>query len=57
VNTQHRSVRVDDDRWRLLGERAATQQASRGEVINQFIAWYLRERGAKLPERPSAGSN
>jgi hypothetical protein len=54
--TQHRSVRVDDDRWRLLGDRTAERQSSRGEVINEFIAWYLREKNARLPERPATPS-
>lgn len=38
------------DQWarlgRLIGER------NRSGLLRQFVAWYLREPGAKLPERP-----
>lgn len=50
--TQHRSVRISDEDWADLEARAASQGADRAKVINQFIRWYLRRSGAKLPERP-----
>jgi hypothetical protein len=34
--------------WLRLG----TQPKNRSEVIRELVAWYLREPGAKLPERP-----
>ncbi|MEV4861482.1 hypothetical protein [Streptomyces ossamyceticus] len=52
--TQHRSVRVSDDDWRDLGTATASLGTDRGKVIKEFIAWYLRRPGAKIPERPSA---
>jgi hypothetical protein len=43
-------VSMPDDQWgrlgRLIGER------NRSGLLRQFVAWYLREPGAKLPERP-----
>lgn len=47
--TQHRSMRVSDKRWEKLG---AVATPNRAVVINALIAWYLREPGAELPERP-----
>jgi recombinational DNA repair protein (RecF pathway) len=50
--TQHRSVRIEDADWN--DAEAATQRmgTDRAKIINQFIRWYLRRPGAKLPERP-----
>jgi hypothetical protein len=53
--TQHRSVRVSDEDWADLEAAAAVLGADRASVIRQFIHWYLRRPGAKLPERPTAG--
>lgn len=36
--------------WDMLG--ALPEVKNRSEVIRVLIAWYLREPGAKLPERP-----
>lgn len=45
-------MRIEEDLWepfgKLVGER------NRSTVIRQFIAWYIRKPGAKLPERPPA---
>lgn len=48
THTTNRVIRVPDKDWTELGEVAE----SRAEVIREFIAWYLRRPGAKLPERP-----
>lgn len=45
-------VRVPDARWRKLGEDAERAGTNRSSVINDFAAWYTREDGAELPERP-----
>ncbi|MEV4181664.1 hypothetical protein AB0J28_09475 [Streptosporangium canum] len=51
THTRHRPIRVDDDLWvafgRLVGER------NRSAVIRDFIRWYVGERGAKAPKRPT----
>ncbi|MFD7413506.1 hypothetical protein [Kitasatospora purpeofusca] len=51
--TQHRSVRISDDDWRDLLATAKSQGSDRGTVIKEFVAWYLRRPGAKLPQRPA----
>ena len=50
--TQHRSVRVDDETWNDADEATSRMGTDRAKVINQFLQWYLRRPGAKLPERP-----
>jgi hypothetical protein len=50
--TQHRSVRVPDDDWADLETTTNGVGSDRGTVIKEFIRWYLRRPGAKLPERP-----
>lgn len=47
-----RNVRMKDARWDRLGERAAKKEVTRTWAINQLVAWYNREPGAKLPPRP-----
>lgn len=51
-HTTNRVVRIDDDDWSDLGERAG--ERNRAETIRGLVAWYLRRPGAKLPERPPA---
>lgn len=50
THTTNRVVRVDDDDWGDLGERAGVRH--RAAVIRALIRWYLRRPGAELPERP-----
>jgi hypothetical protein len=50
--TQHRSVRVSNEDWTDLETATKGLSSDRGTVIKQFIRWYLRRPGAKLPERP-----
>lgn len=50
--TQHRSVRVDDEDWAAADAAAKRMGTDRAKIINQFIRWYLRRPGAKLPDRP-----
>ena len=52
--TQHRSVRISDEDWADLETATGSSGSDRGTVIKQFIRWYLRRPGAKLPERPTA---
>lgn len=52
--TPVQGVRVPEDRWRKLAESAGKAGTDRSKVVNQFAAWYTREKGAKLPERPPA---
>ncbi|MDT0469927.1 hypothetical protein [Streptomyces gibsoniae] len=54
-----RRVRMPDDEWDPFLQAAQTMhptgRSPRGRVIREFVRWYLRRPGAKLPERPPAG--
>lgn len=39
--------------WARLGERAQVADSDRTKVINELVAWYNREPGARLPKRPT----
>lgn len=55
-----RKVRIPDDEW--VPFEAATRavhpvgRGPRGPVLREFIRWYMRRPGARLPERPPAGA-
>lgn len=51
---QHRSVRVTDEDWNDAERATADMGTDRAKVINQFLRWYLRRPGVKLPERPKS---
>lgn len=55
THTPHRMVRVPDPRWTAFGALAGLRERSR--VINEFIAWYVGEPGAKMPKRPKPVDN
>lgn len=55
--TQGRSVRVGDDLWQRSGDAAAAAGTDRTKVINEFLRWFVREHGAKLPSRPLVGES
>lgn len=54
-----RKFRAPADEWDPFeaATRAVhpTGRSPRTKVIREFIRWYLRRPGAKLPERPAAG--
>jgi hypothetical protein len=47
-----RGIRFEDSDWRDLGPAAATAGYDRSGLIRQFVRWYLRRPGARLPQRP-----
>ncbi|MGF2208992.1 hypothetical protein [Streptomyces albidoflavus] len=49
--TPARQIRIGDE-WYDFDAAAKAQGTDRATVIRNFIAWYLRQPGAKLPERP-----
>lgn len=51
-HTPLRPLRIPDDEWKPLGEAVGDRERTR--VIREFIRWYLRWPGAKLPTRPAA---
>lgn len=52
THTPHRPIRVPQGRWDTFG--ALVGMRERARVVNEFIAWFNREPGAKLPQRPPA---
>ena len=48
--------RLDDDLWIRFDKAVHQVDASsdRSKVLRQFVAWYSREPGAKMPARPPA---
>lgn len=52
AHTPTRPVRVETELWKAFGRR--TGRRNRAQVLRQFMRWYIREPGAKLPTRPPA---
>ena len=50
THTPHRPIRVEDDLWEEFGRLVGPR--NRSAVIREFIRWYVRKSGAKLPKRP-----
>jgi hypothetical protein len=48
--TPRRQIALAGPLWDRLGHLVGDR--GRSEVIRLLVAWYLREPGAKLPERP-----
>lgn len=44
------AISLPEPLWLRLGKLVGDR--NRSEVIRSLVAWYLREPGAKLPERP-----
>ena len=53
--TPPRQIRIGEE-WYEFDAAAKAQETERAAVIREFIAWYLRKPGAKLPVRPEAGA-
>lgn len=53
--TPARQIRIGDE-WYDFDRAAKAQDTERAALVREFIAWYLRKPGAKLPERPAAGA-
>lgn len=49
--TPPRQIRIGDE-WYDFDRAAKAQGTERATLIREFIAWYLRQPGAKLPTRP-----
>jgi hypothetical protein len=44
---------IDPELWEAFGDVA---KPDRSAILKEFIRWYIRERGAKLPRRPDAAT-
>ena len=53
-DTPMKPVRMPDALWTAAGEAAKRAGTDRSAVIRQFLQWYVREPGAKMPKRPEA---
>lgn len=49
--TPNHTVRIPDERWAAVDEVAKATGTDRPTAINALLAWYTRERGARLPKR------
>lgn len=47
-----RAFRLAEHLWIRFGEAAERAGTDRGTLLRAFVSWYLREPGAKLPDRP-----
>lgn len=45
------TIRLDEDLWARFGQLTSDRSAA----VREFIRWYVREPGAKLPRRPELG--
>jgi hypothetical protein len=50
--TKHQSLRIEPELWTALDPAAKAAGFTRAGLIRQFVRWYLRVPGAKLPQRP-----
>lgn len=50
THTTPKQMRIPDELWALLAQVAG--QRGRAGVVIELLRWYLREPGAKQPERP-----
>lgn len=55
--TARQTIRVDEALWEHFGAGAEQMGADRSAVLREFIRWYVREPGAKMPKRPDAASS
>ncbi len=57
--TPLQNFRVDPGLWDRFDQAVhrADAESDRSKVLRQFVAWYVREPGAKLPARPPAGES
>jgi hypothetical protein len=52
--TPLRPIRIPEEDWTDFAEAAVSQDTDRSALVREFIAWYLRRPGAKMPKRPDA---
>jgi hypothetical protein len=48
----HRTMRVERDLWLPFGVNCERVNTDMSSAVREFIAWFNREPGAKLPKRP-----
>lgn len=54
VGSPNRAFRMDDmGLWDRFGTATAETGTDRSAALRDFIRWYVREPGARLPARPA----
>jgi hypothetical protein len=46
-------MRIPDDEWEAYGEAAERVKLDRTKVTREFIRWFTRQPGARMPKRPA----
>ncbi|MGW6557923.1 hypothetical protein [Streptomyces hydrogenans] len=54
-HTPPRQIRILDEDWSDFAAAADEVGSDRATLVREFIRWYLRRPGAKLPSRPAQG--
>lgn len=52
--TPLKSLRICEELWTEFGDAASAMGKTRSELFREFLSWWLRRPGAKLPQRPAA---
>ena len=52
AKTPTRPIRVDLNLWDRFGAATSGQGLDRSWVLREFIRWFVRQPGARLPKRP-----
>ncbi|MFE1362616.1 GIY-YIG nuclease family protein [Streptomyces harbinensis] len=50
-----RQIRVATEMWLAFDKAAKANGTTRGRLLLQFVRWYVRRPGVKLPKRPPGG--
>lgn len=50
--TARQTIRVDEDLWARFGGQAEAIGKDRSTLLREFMRWYVREPGARMPKRP-----
>lgn len=50
--TARQTIRVDEELWTRFGAQAEAAGTDRSTLLREFMRWYAREQGARMPKRP-----
>jgi antitoxin component of RelBE/YafQ-DinJ toxin-antitoxin module len=51
--TARQTIRIEEDLWARFAAACEQTGTDRSTAIREFVAWYVREPGTKLPKRPA----
>lgn len=55
--TKQQNFRLPDEIWDEFGTAARSMRTDRSRLLVEFVMWYLRLPGARLPARPNQQGN